>query len=498
VRRGAAGWIRVMFAGALAAGIQGSLAAEGFDPGYPEPPALRPGQSTELRLNSAVPELEWWTGIPTEGPASTVVEGQARRTLSTPVATPGRWVFRVHGQGQLSPWRMALVDPLPVLEIPAKAQDSAEPVELRPPVAVDGTIPANGSRRFAVPLRRQERVTLEVVARRLGSPLDPRLRLRDPAGRVVAEVDDLPGLEGDGWIEYRATTPGRHVIEVSDTEGDGGGQHRFRLRVHGGEPEWFPYLPVEGAGLAPGSVSDRPRIEASPDARLSGPTTVMAAFTRPGQPLRYRLQVGAKEAWRVALRTRLRGSRADVLARFETREGKVLAESDATTSEDGTLNHVFAEAGEVRLVLTELSGGAGRGYGFEFELEPGGPDFGVAVDRETAEVKPGGTVEFKVTVARQGYDGALSLAADGLPADFRLEGTQIEAKKKEGVLKLVAPTNAVPGTLRFFRLHATGSGKGESRVVPVSTRKALRAAWPELLCPPPGLDGVVTLWVQRP
>ena len=48
----------------------------------------------------------------------------------------------------------------------------------------------------------------------------------------------------------------------------------------------------------------------------------------------------------------------------------------------------------------------------------------------------------------------------------------------------------------LFRMTASADIAGRAYTNAVSTRLALKGAWPELLCPPPGLDGVLTIGVK--
>lgn len=466
--------------------------AQGLPLEYPDPPGLQPGVPVELRLETAARSFAVWAGAPIDFDTPTPRGDAVFLRATASVKGPGRFVFRISATNGISPWRLGLVDPLPAVR---DDPDAKAPTPLHSPVAVDGWVPANGARRFTVALKRGEKITVEAVARRLGSMLDPRLRILDDKGRVLATVDDVPGMERDAWIVFAAPATAAYTVEISDALGDGGLKHRFRLRVHGGPPELFPYLPVRdtvGRATPAFPVFDSP----GTNVVLEIPSTVRARFDRPGIPLGYKFKTGQGGSMRVELRTRGLGSRADVGARIVGPAGKVLAESDASKGDDGTLDYTFKDAGETRLELLELSRGAGAGYEFEFDLLPGGPDFSASADKETLELTPEGSGEIKVTLARRGHEGAVRIGAPDLPAGYRLENPVIEEKKKEGTVKIVAGEGAVPGSMRFLHLVASAEIAGKTVEVPVRTRIALRAAWPELLVPPPGLDGVFTIGVK--
>jgi hypothetical protein len=78
-----------------------------------------------------------------------------------------------------------------------------------------------------------QRVSFEVLGRRLGSPLDPILRLRHADGRELpaAYSDDAPGLQADPRLTYVFAAPGDYLVEVRDTTDKGGPLYRYRLRI---------------------------------------------------------------------------------------------------------------------------------------------------------------------------------------------------------------------------------------------------------------------------
>ena len=57
---------------------------------------------------------------------------------------------------------------------------------------------------FRIAVAAGQRVSFEVLGRRLGSGLDPVLRLRDSAGRELpgAYSDDAPGLQTDARLTH--------------------------------------------------------------------------------------------------------------------------------------------------------------------------------------------------------------------------------------------------------------------------------------------------------
>jgi hypothetical protein len=79
---------------------------------------------------------------------------------------------------------------------------------------------------YLIPLTKGQQVVISVEARSLDVPLDPIMKLTDPAGAIIADVDDT-GPSRDSAIAHTAAHDGNYRLSVSD---------RFR---QGGERCWY-------------------------------------------------------------------------------------------------------------------------------------------------------------------------------------------------------------------------------------------------------------------
>lgn len=93
--------------------------------------------------------------------------------------------------------------------------------------------------------RAGERVVAEIVARRLQSPLDSLLRLRDARGRVIAMNDDFVDRENalqthqaDSLLSATLPADGTFFVEVSDTQRHGGPVYAYRLKMRPAQPDF--------------------------------------------------------------------------------------------------------------------------------------------------------------------------------------------------------------------------------------------------------------------
>ena len=137
------------------------------------------------------------------------------------------------------------------------------------PVIVNGHIGKPGERDvFQLTGHAGQQIVAEIFARRLNSPLDSFLRLTDADGKQIAFNDDFEdkgsGLNthhADSYLTATLPADGTYFIHLTDTQGKGGPDFAFRLRVSEPQPDF-------ALRVVPSSLSLR--------AGLSAPLTVFA------------------------------------------------------------------------------------------------------------------------------------------------------------------------------------------------------------------------------
>jgi hypothetical protein len=94
----------------------------------------------------------------------------------------------------------------------------------------------NRSRQYMYYSDGNETVTFEVIARRIGSLLDGRLRLLDESGKLLAEADDveddMQGLmtfHADPQLTYTFKIPGRYFLQLEDVLDNRGSDYFYVL-----------------------------------------------------------------------------------------------------------------------------------------------------------------------------------------------------------------------------------------------------------------------------
>src|SRR5262249_17337648 len=86
--------------------------------------------------------------------------------------------------------------------------------------------------KFSVPAG--QRVSFEVLGRRLGSAFDPQITLYDArTGRELpgGHSNDAPGLPTDARLTYLFKEAGGHLLEVRDATYPAGPDYSYRLRI---------------------------------------------------------------------------------------------------------------------------------------------------------------------------------------------------------------------------------------------------------------------------
>ena len=98
---------------------------------------------------------------------------------------------------------------------------------------------------YAVDAKRNENWVFNVMARRLGSPIDAKLSLLNDKGNVIRSVDDTEDLGesmqthyADPVMKFSFQKAGRYYIRLTDTEGHYGEDFGYRLHAGKFEPEF--------------------------------------------------------------------------------------------------------------------------------------------------------------------------------------------------------------------------------------------------------------------
>ena len=99
------------------------------------------------------------------------------------------------------------------------------------PCVVEGQAAGTDVDYFKFPGKKGQHVVVDAQCARIGSGVDPTIRLMTAARQFVASADDTPGLLTDARLTAVLQADGDYVIELSDTRYAGGGRPIYRLLV---------------------------------------------------------------------------------------------------------------------------------------------------------------------------------------------------------------------------------------------------------------------------
>lgn len=217
----------------------------------PKAPVLNPvaplgvqrGTSIDLTLTGN--NLAGPTGLLLSFPAAVVIptdanngkdNGKLSVRLTVPKDAPlGFHTLRLATRRGMSNFRIFCVDDLPqVLEVDTnRSRTTPQAVPVPCVVAGKCDVPESADW-YKVTVKAGQRVSFEVLGRRLGSGFDPQITLYDPrTGREVigGHSNDAPGLQTDPRLTHTFKDAGDYLLEIRDVSYRGGADFWYRLRI---------------------------------------------------------------------------------------------------------------------------------------------------------------------------------------------------------------------------------------------------------------------------
>lgn len=196
-----------------------------------------PGVSASARIERT--ETVWFEGPLIPQPASQRKEdypkdylGSVRIAGDSPLGIR-RWRVNT-SQGVTSRMKFVVGD-LPEL-VEEEIDGDPIPTSVQLPVTINGRIfPREDVDVWTFEAKAGERISCEVNAARIGSPLDSRLEIRSPDGKVLTENVDALGI--DSFAQFVAPKAGVYECRIHDIEFGGLQHYVYRLTIRKG-----PYL----------------------------------------------------------------------------------------------------------------------------------------------------------------------------------------------------------------------------------------------------------------
>ncbi len=113
------------------------------------------------------------------------------------------------------------------------------------PVIVEGQCAGSDVDFFKFPGKKGQRVVVDAQCARIGSGVDPQIRLTTIGGKFVESADDTPGFLTDARLTAILPEDGLYVAEISDSKYQGVGRPFYRLLI-GPVPVATEVFPIGG------------------------------------------------------------------------------------------------------------------------------------------------------------------------------------------------------------------------------------------------------------
>jgi hypothetical protein len=517
------------------------------------PQAVAPGKVIPLKVRGGnlVGAAQIWSSFPATGvldpavPDNGKAAGEVTFALTVPPEAPvGVHGLRVANATGISNMWLVMVDDLPsVAQVKPNGLVTQAQV-LTVPVGVDGSVDSLTRNFYKFTAATGQTLSFEVVARRLGSPLDPMLRILDLQGRELAYSDDAAGLGGDSRLTHTFKDAGDYVVEVRDIRFQGGGNFYYRLRIGDFPCVTTPYplgvkkggpaqvafagsrldgaLPVtvnipnenaanwvnvgvklpNGVASGFGSVSvgsGDEALEVEPNdqpamaTRVNLGASLNGRFDKPGDVDRFVFTAKAGQRFLFSGITRQQGSPSDLYLKILKADGGQVVAGDDNGAAEGTLDFNAPADGDFTLVVEELVKRGGPDYAYRIAVTPFQAGFDLSVSTDTLNVPLQGVSLVTVTSVRRGYDGPIELSLAEGPANVTSTGAVIGVGQNSAVLTILNSGAAPDGKIYPVKILGKAQIGGAEHVVQASASTAQKAAFAATPLPPQLVSQAIAL-----
>lgn len=517
------------------------------------PQAVLPGQTVAVKVRGGnlVGVGQVWSSFPAEAPLAADVPNNGKNAAEVVIAfkVPADAPVGVHGirvangTGISNLWLMMVDDLASVAQVkPNAAPAQAQAVTL--PIAVDGNVDSLTRNYYKVTVTAGQTLSFEVVSRRLGSALDPMLRIIDMQGRELAYSDDAPGLGGDSRLTHTFKDAGEYLVEVRDIRFQGGGNFVYRLRIGDfpcvttpypmgikkgapaqlafagsrldGAPPVTVNIPNEnpvnwvnvGVKLPNGTASGfgslsvgagdealevEPNDEQPMATRVNLGASINGRFDKPGDVDRYIFTAKMGQRFLFSGVTRQQGSPSDLFIRVLKADGAQVAAADDNGPNEGVVDFNTPADGDYTLVVEELVKRGGPDFAYRINVEPFQAGFDLGVSTDTLNVPLQGVSTITVTAVRRGYDGPIELSLADAPAGVVSTGALIGPGQVTAVMTILNGGTAPDG--KIYGVKIQGKAKiGEAEYVATATATgAQKAAFAATPLPPQVVSRAIAL-----
>jgi hypothetical protein len=485
-----------------------------------------------------VPEPPYWFGNKARGNDRPLPREFPARLTVAPDVPPGFVKFQVANANGASPPSLLHIINLPsVLE----EERSKSPQVLKGlPVAVSGRIRCIEEidrYEFTSPVTGP--LTVELFARRLGSPLFGFVKVFDEAGNVLVDKGDVEGR--DLSISFIAQAEAKYTVTLHDVDYAGDRSYVYRLAIMPG-PRVVAAFPAAGKsgetreveflglGLATGAnqleslqrpvsfgaapeqdyVLETPGGKAVPftlrtsqlpehvkpaetdDFSIDSlPCAVTSSLTnRPGVD-RYLVSLTKDQTWSIRAVAQSLDSTLDLeLAVLDATGAELARNDDAPDTTNPSLSFAAPSDGTYSVVVSAIGGRSGeRTATYRMSIEPQTKGFAVEVPSQLA-VQLGASAKLPLKIVRHaGFDGPVQVSLAGQPLGIKVpQELTVAENASDLAIELTSEGDAAAAAgLAKLTATATIDGQTVTRTAPVLIAAIMK---PRVKIVPEGLDDV--------
>ncbi len=510
------------------------------------PLGMQRGSTLELTLtgsNLAEPTA-LWTSFPARVTFPTDKNNgkdpaRLRVRIEVPADAPiGFHRIRLATRHGLSNFRVFCIDDLPQVTESGTNRSRATAQVVPVPVVVVGRTDSEASGYFRIAVQPGQRLSFDLLGRRLGGPIDPQLSLID--ARTQKEIDfsnDAPGLQTDARLTHTFAEGGEYLVEVRDVTYRGGGDYWYRLRIGdfpcatapvpmaarrgtrvkvafagpsvadcapveiavpsdpavtslwltprraGGQLGWPVLLAVSDLEQA---VEREPNNDPAHANRIPLPGGVTGRFEAKGDIDHFVFAAKKGQRYVIRAHTHEYFSPAEVYMVLKNTAGKQLAATNPAA--EPVLDFTAAADGDVVLSVEHLNYWGGPEELYYLTVAPYRPDFTMDLGIDRYDVPRGGVTAVPVqTVTRRDFGGPIDVGLVQAPAGVALVGqvtTAAPPKQPAGYVYLEADATAPLGPAELV-IQGKGTVDGKPLTALADVRAVVSQELSGLPFPPP-------------
>ena len=484
-----------------------------------------PGVSASARIERT--KTVWFEGPLIPQPASQRKEDYPNDYLGSVKIAKGaplgfrRWRVNT-SQGVTSRMKFVVGDLPEVTEEEIDGEPIPTSVQL--PVTINGRIfPREDVDIWTFDAEAGKRISCEVNAARIGSPLDSRIEIRGPDGSVLTENVDALGV--DSFVQFVAPMAGRYECRIHDIEFGGLQHYVYRLTIRkgpylksvyplGGQRGDSVTIQLSGTDLPMNQANIAIPKNSARQFNLSLPNVASNNVTLVAGNLPEHLEVEPNDATdsvkpeAVSLKSGMVfNGRIDKpgdidLFRFSAEVGKTLlleVQSSRLGTELDSVLSVLSSDGKQLKLNDDLAGGipdsrivwkvpsgesffaqirdqfdhlGGSRFAYRISIsEVSEQHFELKLPLDTVNIEQGAETKLKIGIDRSfGFKGEVELSAEDLPDGVTVEPVRITTNRQDAQLVIKVDESAMP---QIARLKVVGKTVD---IEPESKREATFAA----------------------